>query len=131
MLAISASVQCTLSLGNASFSVKMQMTPGQHESGIWDLETMLLLFYFMDESIISWRHHMGLIARKHAFEARGLDISDIENRGMQQTANAQSVPLFHDPPGPYEPRCEKTGSRGFRPGPTQTRLYGNRRWLET
>ena len=22
-----------------------------------------------------------------------------------------------------EPRCEKTGLRGFRPGPTQTRLY--------
>ena len=23
----------------------------------------------------------------------------------------------------YEPHCEKTGLRGFRPGPTQTRLY--------
>ena len=30
----------------------------------------------------------------------------------------------------YEPRCEKTGRRGFRPGPTQTRLYSHRRWLE-
>ena len=30
----------------------------------------------------------------------------------------------------YEPRCEKTGLRGFRPGPTQTRLYSHRRWLE-
>ena len=29
-----------------------------------------------------------------------------------------------------EPRCEKTGLRGFRPGPTQTRLYSYRRWLE-
>ena len=28
-----------------------------------------------------------------------------------------------------EPR-EKTGLRGFRPGPTQTRLYSYRRWLE-
>ena len=26
-----------------------------------------------------------------------------------------------------EPRCEKTGLRGFRPGPTQTRLYSDRR----
>ena len=26
-----------------------------------------------------------------------------------------------------EPRCEKTGLRGFRPGPTQTGLYNNRR----
>ena len=31
---------------------------------------------------------------------------------------------------PYEPRSEKTGLRGFRPGPTQTRLYRHRRWLE-
>ena len=30
----------------------------------------------------------------------------------------------------HEPRCEKTGLRGFRPGPTQTRLYSYRRWLE-
>ena len=30
----------------------------------------------------------------------------------------------------YEPRSEKTGLWGFRPGPTQTRLYSHRRWLE-
>ena len=30
----------------------------------------------------------------------------------------------------YEPRCEKTGLRGFRPGPTQTGVYSHRRWLE-
>ena len=29
-----------------------------------------------------------------------------------------------------EPRCEKTGLRGFRPGPTQTGLCSHRRWLE-
>ena len=29
-----------------------------------------------------------------------------------------------------EPRCEKTGLRGFRPGLTQTGLYSQRRWLE-
>ena len=29
-----------------------------------------------------------------------------------------------------EPRYEKTGFRGFRPGPTQTGLYSHRRWLE-
>ena len=28
---------------------------------------------------------------------------------------------------PNEPRCEKTGLRGFRPGPTQTGLYNHRR----
>ena len=30
----------------------------------------------------------------------------------------------------YEPRCEKTGLRGFRLGPTQTGLYSHRKWLE-
>ena len=29
-----------------------------------------------------------------------------------------------------EPRCEKTGLRGFQPGPTQTRLNNYRRRLE-
>ena len=31
----------------------------------------------------------------------------------------------------FEPRCEKTGLWGFRPGPTKTWLYSHRRWLET
>ena len=29
-----------------------------------------------------------------------------------------------------EPRCEKSGLRGIRPGLTQTGLYSHRRWLE-
>ena len=32
--------------------------------------------------------------------------------------------------GLFEPRCEKTGLQGFRPGLTQTGLYSHRRWLE-
>ena len=35
------------------------------------------------------------------------------------------VPLIN------EPRCEKTGLPDFRPGPTQTRLYSDGRWLES
>ena len=31
----------------------------------------------------------------------------------------------------FEPRSEKTGFRGFRPGPTLTRLYNHKRLLET
>ena len=30
----------------------------------------------------------------------------------------------------FEPCSEKTGLRGFRPGPTQIGLYSHRRWLE-
>ena len=33
-------------------------------------------------------------------------------------------------PTPFEPRREKTGLRGFRPGPTQTGLYKLRNELE-
>ena len=29
-----------------------------------------------------------------------------------------------------EPRCEKTGLRGFQPGQAQTGLYSHRRWLD-
>ena len=30
----------------------------------------------------------------------------------------------------YEPRCEKTGLRGFQAGPTQTGLHSQRRRLD-
>ena len=33
-------------------------------------------------------------------------------------------------PGQYDPHCEKTCLQGFRPGPTQARLYIHRGWLE-
>ena len=33
-------------------------------------------------------------------------------------------------PMQYEPRCEKTGLRDFRPGPTKTGLCSHKRWLE-
>ena len=34
-------------------------------------------------------------------------------------------------PSINEPRCEKTGLQGFRPGPTQIGLYNHRIWLES
>ena len=43
------------------------------------------------------------------------------------TASEFSIATY---PMRNEPRSEKTGLRGFRPGPTQTGLYGDRRWLE-
>ena len=36
----------------------------------------------------------------------------------------------HEHTHQFDPRCEKTGLRGSRPGPTQTGLYNHRRWLE-
>ena len=38
--------------------------------------------------------------------------------------------VLHTIPYLFEPRCEKNGLRGFRPGPTQTRLYNYTSWLE-
>ena len=43
---------------------------------------------------------------------------------MDETVKSSSSSLQ------IEPRCEKTGLRGFRPGPTQTRLCNHSRWLE-
>ena len=40
------------------------------------------------------------------------------------SAKYSIIPLLN------EPHCEKTSLGGFRPGPTQTRLYSHRRWLE-
>ena len=47
--------------------------------------------------------------------------------------NHEVIPANADRPpevSKNEPRCEKTGLWGFRPGPTQTGLYNHRRWLE-
>ena len=64
-----------------------------------------------------------------------------DNREMEKTPMASStltvesegtasrLPLLI-PECLYQPRRKKTGLRGFRPGPTQTGLYNNRRWLE-
>ena len=38
-----------------------------------------------------------------------------------------SLEIYTHKPGPIEPRSEKTGLRGFRPGLTQTRLYNHSR----
>ena len=48
----------------------------------------------------------------------------------RQLAIEQVLSNMHEGQAITEPRCEKTGLRGFRPGPTQTRLYSHRRWLE-
>ena len=56
--------------------------------------------------------------RRPVFSQRG------SNDILHQTCIVISISLTN------EPRCEKTGLWGFRPGPTQTRLYNHTRWLE-
>ena len=49
---------------------------------------------------------------------------------VKQLSGIVSDASFSDAILIFEPRCEKTGLRGFRPGPTQTGQYIHRRWLE-
>ena len=49
-------------------------------------------------------------------------VSGRQNNGPLASTQAQSGKIALN-----EPRCEKTSLRGFRPGPTQTRLYNHRR----
>ena len=51
------------------------------------------------------------------------DIASKKSRRIHDSDNKQDTKQF-------EPRSEKTGLRGFRPGPIQTGLYSHRRWLE-
>ena len=53
-------------------------------------------------------------------------VKDSQNCDIYAIYNIHCCYLFEL----YAPRSEKTGLRGFRPGPTQTRLYSQRRWLE-
>ena len=52
------------------------------------------------------------------------DNMNLENqtRSLENKVSSQGLFMWT-----YEPRCEKTGLWGFRPGPTQTRLYNHRR----
>ena len=53
-----------------------------------------------------------------------------EKKGADQPAKLISAFVFSTRIVQYEPRCEKTGLRGFRPGPIQTGLYKLRKELE-
>ena len=65
----------------------------------------------------------------------GLSPSEQERGAIDSEFRAKELQRCHDiSVGPsffvsfktnlqFEPRCEKTGLRGLRPGPTQTRLY--------
>ena len=42
----------------------------------------------------------------------------------------KTISIIQYPSTIIEQVCEETNNLGFRPGPTQTGLYGHRRWLE-
>ena len=76
----------------------------------------------------------------HACWVEGLYYPSSENKGADQLRGNREADLrlcfrickkaVFSQRGSYEPRCEKTGIRGFLPGITQTRLYSRRRWLD-
>ena len=49
---------------------------------------------------------------------------------MAQIVLEQKQRLYTNLFNNIKPRCEKTCLRGCRPGPTQTRLYNQKRWLD-
>ena len=53
-----------------------------------------------------------------------------EKAGFLMMARLQNSPRIGSSMFLNEPRCEKTGLRGFQPDPTQTELYNQRRWLD-
>ena len=73
--------------------------------------------YLADARKVSIRY---LLCRKIAHE---LMLSVRNNKASLSLSNALSVTFqaHSEILVTYEPRCEKTGLRGFRPGPTQTR----------
>ena len=52
-------------------------------------------------------------------------------RGCSLHGHVNMMTRLERIPSLNEPRRQKTGLRGFRPGPTQTGLDSHRRWLET
>ena len=56
---------------------------------------------------------------------RDSDVKDVGMLWERKVSHAEAVEQII-----IEPRCEKTGLRGFRPGQIQTRLYNHSRWLE-
>ena len=85
---------------------------------------------------------------KHTYEKNGMILDLVETSGFEayetfkkilvetnhidlvEKLNEEEKRILSEGKSIYEPRCEKTGFRGFPPGPTQTRLYSHRRWLE-
>ena len=56
---------------------------------------------------------------------------DVKHNLVDNSVHEKLNPCFEYVSNPlFEPRSEKTGLRGFRPGPTQTGLYSHRRWPE-
>ena len=58
------------------------------------------------------------------FPVNSVTCGNVTGRSLNGTGTVYNIKQTN------EPRCEKTSLRGFRPGPTQTGLYSQRRWLE-
>ena len=73
--------------------------------------------------------HFGCTHGKHLY-CYNQNILSRATRSTRRSFDASEVIVELYVCGIYEPRREKTGLRGFRPGPTQTGLYKLRKELE-
>ena len=66
----------------------------------------------------------------HEEKITHLKLSHEEKMRGLMPGSIRQVGIVHHNLFIYEPRCEKTGLRGFQPGMTQTGLDNYRRWLK-
>ena len=92
--------------------------------------------YLQTQYTFDPRSNLEYRIAKYSLDGSYNGISDVFNGKLQLCSDASprlnAAYVF----GTYytqsvsEPCCEKTGLRGFRPGPTQTGLYRHRRLLD-
>ena len=85
----------------------------EHKRVIYDLYGEKGLESFGMEVISRTKTPAEIIAEYERFQ------QEQEERRLRQRTNPKVTSRT------YEPHCEKTGLRGFRPGPTQTGLYNH------
>ena len=77
---------------------------------------------FLENHSIEFKQNGFNIKEKTPKDGDGINNEDPDQNGLHSLPKPIS--------GSFEPRSEKTGLQGFRPGPIQTRLCSHRRWLE-
>ena len=82
------------------------------------------------EMILKLYCQFYLLLNDHLFALFVCDMSPFRRSFDQKSGDPASPASDACSMFVIEPRCENTGLRGLRPGPTQIGLYNNRRWLE-
>ena len=88
-----------------------------HHKTFWCPKIKELYRSFVNPIFVLYLPHLG----RTFLMVHGMFHEGVRTCGQTQTSHHWNVT--------NEPRCEKTSLRGFRPGPTQNRLYSHRGWI--